>query len=85
MHGIGGHTIARAKDALSYPEFLTWVKFRNKRGSLHAGMRVERGAALLATLYANSHSKAGGYSVYDFMPHEDEPEMTLEQAMEEWK
>ena len=84
MHGIGGHTIAQAKDALSYPEFLTWVKFRNKRGSLHTGMRVERGAALLATLYANSHSKDSGYTVYDFMPHEDEPEMSLEQAMAEW-
>lgn len=47
-------------------------------------MRVERGAALLATMYANTHTKEGGYTVYDFMPHESAPEQTLEQAMESW-
>jgi len=55
-----------------------------KRGSLNVGMRVERGAALLATLYANSNSKNGGFKVHDFMPHEDEPEVPLEVAMKEW-
>lgn len=48
------------------------------------GMRVERGAALLATLYANTHTKDGGYTVYDFMPHESAPVVSLEQAMETW-
>lgn len=85
MHGIGGRTIADAQQRVSYPEFMTWVKFRNKRGSLHLGMRVERGAAVLATLYANTHSKVGGYKLFDFMPHESEPELSLAQAMENWK
>lgn len=48
------------------------------------GMRVERGTALLATLYANAHSKNGGYKVSDFAPYHDEPTMSLEQAMEQW-
>lgn len=48
------------------------------------GMRIERGTALLATLYANTHTKDGGYKVYDFMPHESEPAMTLEEAMRTW-
>lgn len=47
-------------------------------------MRVERGAALLATLYANAHSKNGSYKLTDFAPHHDEPAMSLEQAMEQW-
>ena len=47
-------------------------------------MRVERGAALLATLYANAHSKVGGHKIYDFMPHDEEPAVTIEQAMESW-
>jgi hypothetical protein len=48
---------------------------------------VERGAALLATMYQNAHMKKGSQpaSIYDFMPNEEEPEMTLEQAMEQWK
>ena len=60
------------------------MKYRNRRGSLNVGMRVERGAALLATLYANTHTKDGGYKVYDFMPHDSERAVTLEQAMESW-
>lgn len=60
------------------------MRYRAKRGSLNLGMRIERGSALLATLYANVHSKHGGHKLYDFMPHEDEPAMTLEQAMATW-
>jgi len=84
MHGIGGHTIAEAQRQLTYGEFLIWMRYRDKRGSLNTGLRVERGAALLATLYANSKSKNGGYQLYDFAPHHDAPVMTLERAMEEW-
>lgn len=82
--GIGGRTVAEAQQRLSYPEFLSWQKYRAKRGSLHLGMRIERGSALLATLYANVNSKHGGFRLYDFMPHEEEPAVTLEQAMETW-
>lgn len=83
--GIGGRTISEAQQRLSYREFLGWRKYRAKRGTLNLGMRVERGSALLATLYTNSHSKNGGFKLYDFMPHEDEPAISLDQAMEAWK
>ncbi|MCY1314556.1 hypothetical protein D9M70_652190 [compost metagenome] len=82
--GVGGRTIAEAQQRLSYREFLSWRRYRAKRGSLHVGMRVERGSALLAALYANTHTKNGGFKLYDFMPHEVEPAPTLEQAMETW-
>lgn len=39
---------------------------------------------MLATLYANSHSKDGKYKIYDFMPNDVEPPLTLDQAMESW-
>jgi hypothetical protein len=48
------------------------------------GMRVERGAALLATLYANTHTKDGGYTIFDFMQHDAPKPISLEQAMESW-
>lgn len=39
---------------------------------------------MLAALYANSKSAKGGYKIYDFMPHDSEQPLTLEQAMETW-
>lgn len=39
MNGIGGRTIAEAQQNMTYPEFMVWMKFRAKRGSLHQGMR----------------------------------------------
>lgn len=69
---------------MSFVEFRQWLKYRAKRGSLNWGMRIERGTALLATLYANVHSKNGGYKIFDFMPHDAEEPLTLEQAIERW-
>jgi len=40
--------------------------------------------ASLMALFANANSKDGGYDMYDFAPHEEEPELTLEQAKKEW-
>lgn len=82
--GIGGRTIAEAQQRLSYTEFFSWLKYRRKRGSLNLGMRIERSSALLAALYANSKSKNGGHKIYDFMPHEDEPAVSLDEAMNTW-
>mgnify|MGYP003125549520 FL=1 len=82
---MGGNTIAEAQQRLGYQEALQWMKYRRLRGGFNLGMRVERGSAQLSTLYANAHSKNGGYKIYDFMPHMEEPPMTLEQAMEKWK
>lgn len=84
MCGIGGRTIEEAKQAMSYKEYLSWCRYRSKRGSLNVGMRVEHGSALLGALYANSKSKHGGLTVYDFAPHHERPEITLDQAMKEW-
>lgn len=47
-------------------------------------MRIERGSAQLAVLYVNSRVKDHKFSLHDFMPHDPPPEMTLEQAMNEW-
>jgi hypothetical protein len=47
-------------------------------------MRIERGTALLAALYANCHSKEGGYKIYDFMDHDSERPISLEEAMGSW-
>jgi hypothetical protein len=87
MCGIGGPTIAIAKQTMSYVEFLEWAEFRRKRGSLHPGMRTERAGALVAAILANVNRKKDSQPVsfYNFAPHHEEPQLSLEQAMETWK
>ncbi|WP_444905100.1 hypothetical protein ACJJIU_10420 [Microbulbifer sp. CnH-101-E] len=85
LNGIGGCTIAEAQHRLSYEEVQRWALYRKKRGSLHPGMRIERSSALLATLYANTHrGKGNPVKITDFMPHEEEPELSLQEAMKSW-
>lgn len=84
LNGIGGRTILEAQDAIGYREYLTWCAFRKKRGTLHTGMRLDNGFALLASMYANAHSKHGGFKIRDFAPYNDEPEIDLNTAMEAW-
>ena len=86
MHGIGGRTIAEAKDRISYSEFRVWAAYRQRRGSLNTGLRVEHGMAMLASLYVNARRKEHSPPVdlFDFAPHFDRPEATLEEAMAAW-
>ncbi|WP_432767483.1 phage tail assembly protein T [Pseudomonas mosselii] len=69
-------------------EFHSWVKFRNRRGSLHIGMRVERAAGLLASILANqgrdTKRRSEPFTPADFCPHDDRHATSLEQAMEDW-
>ena len=81
---MGGNTIARAKQEMSYLEFSRWAEYIRRRGSLNVGTRVEDAGALLAALFANYKTKNGGNTVYDFAPHRDRPAITLEEAMNSW-
>jgi len=86
MCGVGGRTIAEAQQRISYPEFVRWARYRAKRGTLNAGLRQERGSALLAAMYANAHrgKDTAPFSWQDFAPYHDQPEITLDQAMKTW-
>lgn len=65
-------------------EFQSWAAYRAKRGSLNAGLMIEHAIATLSAMYANTHSKSARYRTHHFMPHFDEPPISLDQAMEEW-
>ncbi|WP_425348151.1 hypothetical protein [Vreelandella boliviensis] len=53
---------------------------------MHTGMRIERAAAMIVCQQANMHRKQGATAVKvaEFMPHADQPELTIEQAQELW-
>ena len=84
MHGIGGCTIEQARRTLTLGEVKVWQAYRSRRGSLNPGLMTEASVARLAALYANAHSKNGNIEPEDFMPHFDERELTLEEAMARW-
>jgi hypothetical protein len=88
LAGVGGRTIAEAKQNLSYVEALEWFKYIGKRGTLNHGLRVEIMIARLMVLLADVHKlkKVGGlkWEIWDFAPHLDQPEveeLTPETAM----
>ena len=86
LNGIGGRTIAAAQESISAVEFAQWVAYRNRRGSLNTGLRVEAGSAMMASLTAKLNRKkdSKAFSFYEFAPNHDEPEMSVEEAMESW-
>lgn len=86
LNGIGGRTIAEAKQRLTYHEALDWFAFIRKRGTLNVGMRLEALFAQQSVLICSAAGikKQGGgqFSMTDFMPHADEPdELSIEDAM----
>ena len=65
------------------------MRFRDRRGSLHLGMRIERSVASLAALTANVHrdpqKRPAPYTIADFAPHiTDDRAISLEEAMSTW-
>ena len=78
LAGVGGRTVAEAKERLSYDEVQAWSAYMERRGSLHVGMRLEYGFALLASIVNNA---LGGHATMrDFMPHIEQPN-SLEEVM----
>jgi hypothetical protein len=64
---------------MSYAEAQQWSAYMQKRGSLHVGMRLEWGFALIAATINNA---LGGHAVpLQFMPHADEADGSLGDVM----
>ncbi|PKH20234.1 phage tail protein [Enterobacterales bacterium CwR94] len=87
LNGIGGRTVAEAKERLSLSEFQMWVEYRNKCGSFNEGMRTEWGAALVSSMIGNVNrdpEKSEPFSIADFAPHIEKPAISLKDAMSQW-
>ena len=80
INGIGGRTIAEAKRRITRQEFLTWRAYRQKRGSLFIGRRIEQGFGNLMAHYTRFKvDNDTDVNALDFMPHEEVPETTFEE------
>jgi hypothetical protein len=79
LNGIGGRTVEEAKERISYAEYLDWCEYLGTRGTIHVGMRLEAGFALIAMIL--NRALGGTSTVFDFMPHVEEPETSIEDVM----
>ena len=57
---------------MSYDEAIDWSRYRDIRGSLNLGRRIECSVALLAQMINNA--RGGTAKISDFAPHESMPE-----------
>lgn len=76
LAGIGGKTVAEAKENVSYAEFMAWLAYRRKRGPLNLSTRMDHGFALIATLI--TRGLGGKAEMTDFLPFADETELTVD-------
>jgi len=80
LNGVGGRTVAEAKASISITEMLAWQAYRERYGTLHLGMRLEEGFALLA--WVINRALGGHAEITTYMPHADAGEATLEDVMQ---
>ena len=74
--GIGGRTIAELYQSMTMDEMGTWMAYREKHGPFNQSKRMERGFAMLALLYTQTHSKKGKQAkLQDFLPYDKPPEI----------
>lgn len=67
LAGIGGATIAEAKERLTYEEVLTWCEYIKNHGPLDLHGRLEYGFALVAH---QIHQSVGGKAKFEaFAPY----------------
>lgn len=85
MAGVGGRTIAEAKQRLSYAEVMSWQAYMRKRGPLCEQRRRDWSFALLAMLL--DRQSGGRNEMIDFMPYDSDQdrEIGLEEALERWQ
>lgn len=69
LAGVGGRTVAEAKERVSYAEFLDWMEYRERRGTFNLGMRME---FLMARLSTQVSQGLGGKTTFDeILRHHD--------------
>lgn len=84
MNGVGGRSIAEAKQQLSYKEVLLWRAYYERYGSLNVNRRLQCELAELKTMLA---VKLGmkDIEIYDFMPNEDAPVIGFDEMRSQYE
>lgn len=76
LNGIGGRTVAEAKLRMTHDEYLSWLAYMQKRGSLHDGTRLDMA---MARLQLQINRAIGGKAEYDdFLPQYEAQEQAAD-------
>ena len=79
---MGGNTIAEVKATLTETEIMQWAEYRQRRGSLNVGRRVEQSIGnALAWDFNNKVAAHHRIDPLKLMPHEDDIEISLEEQL----
>lgn len=83
LAGIGGNTIHQVKNNLTMLEINQWAEYRQRRGSLNIGRRVEQAAANIIAMNINKGLKHENWvEPLEFMPNEDDIIESFEDQIE---
>lgn len=83
LAGIGGNTIHQVKTNLTMAEIQQWAVYRQRRGSLNIGRRVEQAAANIIAMNINKGLKSEDWvEPLQFMPNEDDVEIGFEEQID---
>lgn len=75
LNNIGGKTVEEAKFTMTPNEFLGWMQYRSKYGTLNMGSRLE---FLFARLSYQVHKAVNGTMEFaDFLRFQDEQQASL--------
>lgn len=97
LAGIGGRTIAEAKQRMSWAEFQAWCKYRAKHGPLSSQQRLEDVGAFLAQATFSTIPRPKGekgptlqqlriyHPAKQADPTPSGKELSLQEAMAAWK
>lgn len=80
LAGVGGRTVEEAQQRMSYVEYLDWIAYRNRWGSFHQGMRIDRAVARVASMFAKN-SKPEDFSPFD-KAHSEPAAGTIDEAFQ---
>ena len=83
LNGIGGNTINEVKNNLSMYEVKQWSEYRQRRGSLNTGRRVEQTVANIGTIFLNKEiqNSEDYLEPLQLMPYEDNVVETFEDSI----
>lgn len=84
LNGIGGNTLHQVKTNLTMLEINQWAEYRQRRGSLNIGRRVEQASANVIAMNINKGLKVEDWvEPLEFMPNEDDVEISFEDQLED--
>ena len=82
LNGIGGNSLHQVKSNLTLKEIRQWTEYRNRRGSLNIGRRVEQAAANSMAFHYNCKVESEHHiHPIELMPNEDDVIVSFEDQL----